>query len=68
MPLGAAAFIRRWEDFFRGPGVTGLRKGTLTYGPTAKTCRHGPRGTGSACALKVDLMLSAELAQAVWVA
>jgi hypothetical protein len=27
----------------------------------------GPRGTGSACALKVDLMLSAELAQAVGV-
>ena len=28
----------RWEDFFRGPGVIGLRKGTLTYGRHEDTC------------------------------
>jgi hypothetical protein len=32
----------RWEDFFRGPGVTGLRKGTLTYGPPRRhVCEDG---------------------------
>jgi hypothetical protein len=32
----------RWEDFFRGPGVTGLRKGTLTYGPRRRhVCEDG---------------------------
>jgi hypothetical protein len=32
----------RWEDFFRGPGFTGLRKGTLTYGPPRRhVCKDG---------------------------
>jgi hypothetical protein len=32
----------RWEDFFRDPGVTGLRKGTLTYGPPRRhVCEDG---------------------------
>jgi hypothetical protein len=32
----------RWEDFFRGLGVTGLRKGTLTYGPPRRhVCEDG---------------------------